>query len=353
MFSVSEIEMIKSSSDKIERLGTLPEDILQIIYDHKLFKLFVPNELGGKDLELPEALKVFQEASSIDGSFGWLVTIGSGGNMFIPCFDKNVCEALFRPANAVIAGSGYPTGTAVKIGDVYQVSGEWKYCSGSEYASFFTANCLVKENGSAAADHIISCILMPEDVKIIQDWDAFGLKGTGSHSIKADTVKIPESRTFTLLQHKNSYGGLVHSFPFLPFSEASFTAVCLGIGQDFLRETKVSSSRKKEIWSTHHEERYENVTNLIEEQAKLFQEKEEVFYTLIEELWHKHKANNELTQQDLQEFTQFCKSCVNVLIDGANSLIRYFGMEAVKESSTLNRIWRNLYTAGQHGFLTP
>lgn len=352
MFSDSEIVMIKSNADNIERIGTLPDNILQTIYDHKLFKLFVPVELGGKDLELPEALKVFQEAAAIDGSFGWLVTIGSGGNMFIPCMEKKVCDALFSPENAVIAGSGYPTGTAVKTANGYQVSGQWKYCSGSNYASFFTANCLVKENGSIS-DKIISCILMPEDVQIIKDWDTFGLKGTGSHSIKVEEVKIPDNHTFSLVQHKNSYGGDVHNFPFLPFSEASFTAVCLGIAQDFIRETRASASHRKEIGSYQSKERYDFVMNLIEEQAELFLKKEEEFYNLIEALWHKHKENEEVTQQETLEFTNFCKGCVNTLIDGTNTLIRYFGMAAVKESSAINRIWRNLYTAGQHGFLTP
>jgi len=352
MFSDYEIEMIKTNADKIERLGTLPEDILQIIYDYKLFKLFVPVELGGADLELPKALKVFQEAAAIDGSFGWLVTIGSGGNMFIPCMEEEVCTALFSPKNAVIAGSGYPTGTAVKTEDGYQVSGQWKYCSGSNYASFFTANCLVKENG-AVSDKIISCILMPENVETIQDWDTFGLKGTGSHSIKVEDVKIPESYTFSLLQHRNSYGGIVHSFPFLPFSEASFTAVCLGIGQDFIKEARESAFHRKNSWVNQSKERYDFVTNKIEEQAESFQNKEEEFYNHIEELWHKHKKKEELTQQEMLEFTKLCKDCVNSLIDGTNSLIRYFGMTAVKESSALNRIWRNLYTAGQHSFLTP
>ncbi|WP_283778667.1 hypothetical protein [Lysinibacillus sp. D4A3_S15] len=40
-------------------------------------------------------------------------------------------------------------------------------------------------------------------------------------------------------------------------------------------------------------------------------------------------------------------------IEIANKLIRNLGMDAITETASINRIWRNLYTAAQHGFLTP
>lgn len=108
---------VKERALEIEQLGKLPQDILDIIYEQQLFKLFIAKELGGKDLDLLEGIKVFQRMSAIDGNFGWLVTIGTGGNLFIPTLTQEIGEKIFSPNDAVIAGSGYPTGTAVKMAD--------------------------------------------------------------------------------------------------------------------------------------------------------------------------------------------------------------------------------------------
>jgi len=61
---------IKERGLEIEQLGHLPKDILEAIYEQKLFKLFTPKELGGKDLNLMEGMKVFQEMSALDGNLG-------------------------------------------------------------------------------------------------------------------------------------------------------------------------------------------------------------------------------------------------------------------------------------------
>lgn len=136
---------IKERGLEFEQLRKLPQDVLDYIYEQKLFKLFTSKELGGKDLDLVAGVKVFQQMSALDGNFGWLITIGTGGNAFIPTFSPNVCEKIFMPKEAVIAGSGYPTGIAVKEAGGYVVTGQWKYCSGSNYASTFTMNCFIEE----------------------------------------------------------------------------------------------------------------------------------------------------------------------------------------------------------------
>lgn len=91
------ITEIKERGLEFEQLGRLPQDILEFIYEQKLFKLFTANELGGKNLDLVEGIKVFQQIAALDGNVGWLVTIGTGGNAFIPAFSQEMCERIFSP----------------------------------------------------------------------------------------------------------------------------------------------------------------------------------------------------------------------------------------------------------------
>ena len=83
MFDDNLIRTIREWALHMEKRGELAPEILEYIYDHRLFKLFVPEELGGRMTSLPAALRLFEEASWIDGNFGWLITIGSGGGILL------------------------------------------------------------------------------------------------------------------------------------------------------------------------------------------------------------------------------------------------------------------------------
>lgn len=341
---------IKERGQGIEQLGQLPIDILEAIYEQKLFKLFTPKELGGKDLNLLEGMKVFQQMSALDGNLGWLVTIGTGGNAFIPTFNQEICKKIFSPRNAVIAGSGYPTGTAVQMEGGYRVSGQWKYCSGADYATTFTMNCFVKHEG-IRADQIISCSVEREHVEILHDWRAMGLKATASHTISIQNAWVPQEATFQLGAIHNNYGSFVHSFPFGTFAEASFLSVCLGITENFLEQTSIMIKQKSNDPS--RAERMGTLQSLLMQQQKNFKQLEEQFYAILTQYWERHKAGHDLTDVELQQFSQMSKDSATSCVDIANSFIRNLGMEAITETSSINRIWRNLYTAAQHGFLTP
>ncbi|MGE7842847.1 acyl-CoA dehydrogenase [Lysinibacillus sp. NPDC093712] len=341
---------IKERALEIEQLGKLPQDILEVIYEQQLFKLFIAKDLGGKDLDLLEGIKVFQRMSAIDGNFGWLVTIGTGGNLFIPTLNQEIGEKIFSPSDAVIAGSGYPNGTAVKKDGGYTVTGQWKFCSGADYATTFTMNCFIKEDG-IMTDKIISCAVSREQVEILNDWQAMGLKATASHTIRVHDVWIPFDKTFQLGISKNRYHNVVHSFPFATFAEASFLSVCLGITENFLDEafSLMEQKNKKSSYS----ERIGALQFLFMQQKKRFLQVEEQFYAMLTDYWQKHKLGVELTEQELQQFTQMSKESAAVCVDIANNIIRSLGMDAIIETATINRIWRNLCTAAQHGFLTP
>lgn len=92
---------------------------------------------------------------------------------------------------------------------------------------------------------------------------------------------------------------------------------------------------------------------LLMQQQKHFKQFEKQFYTTLSVYWQKHQRDESLTEEELTQFTQMSKEIAAACIEIANKLIRNLGMDAITETAPINRIWRNLYTAAQHGFLTP
>lgn len=342
-FTEEWIQRIRNQALEMDQTGQIPEEILNWMYENKLFKLFVPEELGGKPLDLPEALRIFQATSRIEGNIGWLTTIGSGGGAFVPYLEKKWSEQLYSPENAVLAGSGHPNGLARKVDGGYILNGEWRYCSGSAFVTFFTVTSIL-ENGK-----LLSFALLKEQVEVVEDWAAFGLRGTSSHTIRVKDAFVPEDRMFHLMEIKNDYQLPVHTFPFIPFSQASFTAVVLGIAEHFWEEANRISERRLE----NARERFEKVLLRIQEEKDVHQEIVNNFYIKIEHLWNKHIQNEEITDKDIEAFGSFCREAVGQCINQCHGIIRLLGMEAIMGNSPINKIWRDLLTAGQHSFIIP
>lgn len=335
-----------------ENEGRLTPSLLEYIYDAKLFKLFVPEDLNGLMLPLPEALRVFERASLVDGSFGWLVTIGSGGGFFSATLPPGQARELFSGANAVVAGSGHANGVARPVEGGYAVSGQWKYCSGSTFASLFTANCrILREDGSGEAE-IRSFAFLPEQVEVIADWNSFGLKGTDSHSIRVREAFVPAERTFDILSEPN-YGDPIFRYPFLAFARTSFAAVCLGICRHFVEEARGFVEEKRQEWETAKPGRAGGLERLLgETEAKLNADADE-FYGTVERTWNAFVEAGEMPEEDQAEVGRVCQRLAENTLAYANTIFRPLGMAVLMEDHSINRVWRDLQTVAQHSVLVP
>jgi len=330
--------------------GRLTPELLAYIYEAKLFKLFVPEELQGLGMPLPDALRVFEQASRIDGSFGWLVTIGSGGGFFSATLPPSRAKELFGIAEAVVAGSGQVSGIARRTEGGYVVNGRWKYCSGATFASLFTANCRIEGGESGAGEEIRSFAFLPEQVSVIPDWNSFGLKGTDSHSIEVKDAFVPDDRTFSIMSEPN-YNDPIFRYPFMAFAQTSFAAVSLGICRHFIEEAQAFAASKRAEWETARPGRADILERVIGEQARLLEADALAFYGTVERTWTSFKDAGEIGEADQAGVRSVCQTLARNTLAYANTIFPLLGMTALMEDHPLNRTWRDLHTVTQHSAL--
>ncbi|MFC4303250.1 acyl-CoA dehydrogenase [Cohnella boryungensis] len=328
--------------------GVLTPGLLAYLYEAKLFKLFVPEQLNGLMLPLPDALRVFEQASRIDGSFGWLVTIGSGGGFFSAALPPAQARELFSGANAVVAGSGHANGLARPVEGGYLVDGEWPYCSGSTYASLYTANCRIE----GMKDDIRSFAFLPDQVEVIPDWNSFGLRGTESHSIAVKGAFVPAERTFSIMSEPH-YDDAIFRYPFLPFAQTSFAAVCLGICRHFLEEARAFIESRREVWETARLGRYANADRVVAGQTAGLETDGRNFYEAVERTWAAFEDRGRMSDAEQAEVGEACQRLASHTLEYANIVFRLLGMAVLMEDHPINRIWRDLHTVAQHSVLVP
>ena len=92
MISADTKNKLYQQSPLAEQARTLTSEQLDIIYQEKWFKLFVPKAYDGLELSLPEGLRIEEALAAIDGSLGWTVTLCSGATMFIGYLDQDIAK---------------------------------------------------------------------------------------------------------------------------------------------------------------------------------------------------------------------------------------------------------------------
>jgi len=347
-FTIARIEAVRASAAAMDRSGELSEAALALLYDLRLLKLFVPEEYGGRMEELPEALRLFEAASRVEGSLGWAATIGSGGGYFAACLPPDVAATVYSDPRAVIAGSGSPTGRAVRVEGGYRLSGSWKYCSGSTYATTFTATAIV-EGGGAPAPDVLAFALRPEQVRIVPDWRSFGLRATASHSIVAEDAFVPDSHAFRV-DRNDRRSEPVYSVPFRPFAESSFAAVAIGIARHLFEEAGTIAEASRDAWSKSGAARCEAVASRIRRAGERLDARAGRYYEAVERAWARH-TRGYASEADWADVGRESKAAADEAVRAGQDVFRSLGIGALMEDAPVNRIWRDLQTACQHTLL--
>lgn len=339
-----EIAEIKRLCALSEKKGALVPALLNIIYNKKWFKLFVPKEQGGLALSLPDALQLEEQLAAIDGSLAWTVTLCSGANFFIGFMDQQKIGKLFHAKKICMGGSGAATGIAEQTKNGYVVTGRWKYATGTPHLTHFTANCIIhqndkpvlKEDGTAL---IRSFYFKRSEVTIHHEWQAMGLKATASHSYSVNKLNVKAERSFVIDAVHATLEHPVYRYPFMPLAETTLAVNTLGMTHHLLDEAAVVFQQKKLNDAALQTARQEI------NQMRL------AFYTIVEQSWNELISKNKLSQKTTKQISKLSRQLVKLCRTHAAIVYPYCGLAATTETSTLNRVFRDLFTASQHALL--
>lgn len=342
------LPLIEQASETSERLGHLRDDVLDVLFEQRLFRLFIPQTYHGEPTDLPTALRVFELIASADGATGWLVMIGAGGGLFSGFIEAAAARKIFAPERAVIAGSGTPSGIATRTEEGFNVSGRWAYASGAHHATWFTANCKIDGN-----DNEITAIAVPADqVTMHNTWSVFGMQATGSHDFSIDSVAVAKAFTFSLADEP-LLDDPIFRCPLETLASLSFASVAIGIAQHALHTFNEFAQHKHLPGSSQPLAEEADVQQRCDRADRLISTARDLLYQLVEEVWEQAENGDKPEEALFNQVQQAGVDMVQDCLAAADLLKARAGMMAVFNSSPFGRAWRDLHTLSQHAFVTP
>jgi alkylation response protein AidB-like acyl-CoA dehydrogenase len=352
------VEEIRNYTFETETAGSLPEATLDIIYDQQWFQLLVPKAFGGKELSLPDTVRLFEAITWADANVGWCVNLGAGANMFSGYLVEDVANSIFNSAKTCCAGSGAISGKAIRTQDGYLLTGRWKYASGANHATHFTANAyLLDEDGNniiAEGAPVFRSFIIPAD-KIInhRNWNAVGLSATSSNDFEAVNVFVPFDHTFTLLKPSAFAQGPIYRFPFSMMAVVNMTCMITGIALHFLDQYEELAATKKPLHSDLLLKDNPVAVSIYEQARNNFHESRNLMYEQLESVWPYYEQGKEADENALTQLKKANNQAAKASRALIDALYPLCGMNIVSPQSALNKVWRDAAVASQHYLLSP
>jgi len=351
-----DVNSIRSSSREAEKTGKLHPKQLEIIYAQKWFKLLVPDVYSGRQITLPNLIRLQEAISWTDGSTGWVVTLCSGAGWFGGFISPEIAKEVFNDDKVCLAGSGAKGGIAEITPTGYLINGTWKYTSGIHHATHITANCFIRKNGETVLGDdgeplILPFIFYKKDVNILPAWKYVGMVATGSDAFEIKNLEVSFNRQFKIAPSAAIVNEPLYLYPFLQLAEATlavnlsgiaihFMDLCAGIFDEKIKQPQITN------------EQGELLMNELNQAKTELNKARKVFYEAVDDSWDAIQNNNTITEDKLNQVSITSRKLARTARQTVDELYPLCGLIAASTETEINRAWRDLHTASQHSLLT-
>jgi len=344
------VKIIRERALEAESMAQLHPDQLAIIYEQGWFKILVPAVYSGREMPLPELVRLEESISWADGSVGWVVTLCCGAGWFGGFLQPEKAKTVFTNPKVCLAGSGAATGIATITENGYIINGTWKYASGAHHATHFTANCTIEKGDETVLDEDGNPLILPfifdsKDVEVFPAWKYVGMMGTGSDAFKVTDLEVNADCCFKIDPKATVVDESLYQYPFLQLAEATLAANISGIAIHFM--DLCSEIFKEKLGQDKYPDAQKNI---LKETLTRLQDELEIarleFYTAVDRSW---SDNNE---KALQAVSSNSRKLAKTARECVDQLYPYCGLHAANPESEINKTWRDIHTASQHSLLT-
>lgn len=254
--------LLDAAAPRIDAAKGLPPEILDALFDAKMFRMLLPRSLGGAELDLPTFFEVIQAIAEGDASAAWSVAQSNGCAMAAAYMVPAAAREIFADPRAVLSW-GFPQGKCTLTpvttpqGSGWKVTGTWGFGSGSRHSTWLGGHCVVLDAEGNPQKHangqpVERTALFPRSaITIVDDkWAVIGLRGTGSDTYAVKDLFVPSdfcvvprgvgrdqqqpAEAVIDVETERREPGTLYRFSPTMVYQAGFSAVALGIARALL-----------------------------------------------------------------------------------------------------------------------
>jgi 3-hydroxy-9,10-secoandrosta-1,3,5(10)-triene-9,17-dione monooxygenase len=163
-----------------------------------------PKRWGGMELDFISYIDIPTELARGCASTSWNAVNLMIHNWMLAMYDERAQADVWDkdPAALIAAGIAFPQGRARKADGGFVISGKWNFSSCVNISTWCMLAVTVRD-GDKIIDHRM-CLLDQSQYEIVDDWHTLGMRSTGSMSVVAKDVFVPEYRALCMYDIRGS-----------------------------------------------------------------------------------------------------------------------------------------------------
>ena len=192
------VAVLRERAEAAEAGRQMQKETLDDLHRTGLLRFHQPRRWGGMELPFVALFDVPAEISRGCASTGWNVANLGVHHWMLALYDERAQDDVWGPNPDVVIPSGiaYPQGRGRRVDGGFVISGFWNFSSGVDHGEWNMLAVMVRD-GERVVDHRM-CLVPKSDYEIVDDWHTIGMRSTGSKSVRATEVFVPEHRALSM-----------------------------------------------------------------------------------------------------------------------------------------------------------
>ncbi|MBV1919264.1 MAG: flavin-dependent monooxygenase [Pseudomonadales bacterium] len=190
------VPYLEETAAQAEAERKVPEATIAKMHEAGFFRVLQPKRWGGYEMDPQVFFDVQMTLAEGCMSTAWIYGVIAVHNWQIALFDLKAQEDIWKDDTSVLIASSYmPVGKVVPVEGGFKFSGRWAFSSGCDHCEWLFLGGVVPPTESNPNPDYRTFLVPRSDLKIVDTWHTFGLKGTGSNDIVVEDAFVPDYRT--------------------------------------------------------------------------------------------------------------------------------------------------------------
>jgi len=200
------VPALRSRAAQAEKDRVMPPETLADLHASGILRTLQPRRWGGMEFDFVAYVDFCYELARGCASTAWNFGNLQVHHWMLAMYDERAQGEVWgaNPEALIASGIAFPQGRASKAEGGYVVGGKWNFSSCSNIAEWNMLAVTVRE-GERPVDYRM-CLLHKSQYQVIDDWKVLGMRATGSMSVVAKDVFVPEYKALCMLDARGGDG---------------------------------------------------------------------------------------------------------------------------------------------------
>jgi len=190
--------VLRERAGRAEAAREMAPETLADLHRTGLLRFHQPRRWGGMELPFTALFDIPAEIGRGCASTAWNVANLGVHHWMLALYDERAQEEIWgkNPDALIASGIAYPQGRGRRVDGGFVITGFWNFSSGVDASDWNMLAAMVRD-GDRVVDHRM-CLVPRSDYEIVDDWHVLGMRSTGSKSVRATEVFVPEHRALSM-----------------------------------------------------------------------------------------------------------------------------------------------------------